>query len=178
MKREKVWLKQSLHFHLTQGLWSSNEILSRLVSQQTHFCNKYGKCNVRLVWESITSALFPTSQRNQTRHGPIYRPRGPENQSICSFNLKREQYHRPHCQVAQYRCNFFLANIIKTYFTIMERLWFITGVQKVFSIRNEQKGTLGNFMIHDETSRMILNVCLCHCILIMASVQWRHQYTS
>lgn len=39
------------------------------------------------------------------------------------------------------------------------------------------KGTLGNFMIHDEASGIILDVCMCHCILIMAPVSWKRRHT-
>lgn len=55
-------------------------------------------------------------------------------------------------------------------------LWFIRDVVAALSMR-WAKGTLGNFMIHDEASRIILEVCMCHCILIMASVSWKRQNT-
>lgn len=150
-------------------------ILKRVISWQAHFSNKCGKCTDRVDCESIISAFFTMSRRN---HTPIYRPHEPENQSICSLKLKREWYHQPDSEVVQYQYNFFLANIIKTVFLlIMERLWFIAEVQELFSICDVQKGTLGNFMIHDKTSRIISEVCMCHCILTIASVQWRHQYS-
>lgn len=150
-------------------------ILRRIISWKTHFSNKCGKCTVRVGCESIISAFFTVSQRN---HTPIYRPHEPENQSICSPQLKREWYQQPGSEIAQYQYNFVLANIIKTFFfRIMERLWFITEVQELFWICDVQKGTLGNFMIHDKTFRIISDVCMCHCILTIALVQWRHQYS-
>lgn len=57
-----------------------------------------------------------------------------------------------------------------------EPIWFIWVVVAVLSMR-WAKGTLGNFMIHDEASWIILDVCMCHCILIMAPVSWKHRHT-
>lgn len=171
MKRDLTFLLA--HFVVIyKGNWIW--ILSRVISWQPHFSNKCGKCTIRVGCESIISAFFTLSQRN---HTSIYRPHEPENQSICSPKPKRERYHQPGSEVVQYQYNFVLANIIKTFFLIMERLWFITGVKELFSIYDVQKGTLGNFMIHDKTSRIISDVCICHCILTIASVQWRHQYS-
>lgn len=57
-----------------------------------------------------------------------------------------------------------------------EPQWFIRDMVAALSMR-WAKGTLGNFMIHDEASGIILDVCMCHCILIMAPVSWKRRHT-
>lgn len=57
-----------------------------------------------------------------------------------------------------------------------EPIWFIWVVVAVLSMW-WAKGTLGNFMIHDEASWIILDVCMCHYILIMAPFSWKHRHT-
>lgn len=61
-------------------------------------------------------------------------------------------------------------------YILAEPLWFISDAVAALSMR-WAKGTLGNFMIHDEASGIILDVCMCQCILIMASVSWKRQHT-
>lgn len=61
-------------------------------------------------------------------------------------------------------------------YILLKPQWFIRAVLAALSMQ-WAKGTLGNFMIHDEASRIILDVCMCHCILIMASVSWKSPYT-
>lgn len=62
-------------------------------------------------------------------------------------------------------------------YLLVEPLWFRRDVVAAALSMRWAKGTLGTFMIHDEASGIILDVCMCHCILIMASVSWKHQRT-
>ena len=131
----------------------------------------------RRTAEYMTHLTFlQAMQTPQSVHWPSCHPWTAPQQPLRIKLLKTNIILSGQSNKTQDPFAFFFVSPALLPYILTEPQWFIRAVVAALSKR-WVKGTLGNFMIHDEASRIILDVCMCHCILIMASVSWKRQNT-